>query len=116
MEYMETKRPATKKSEPSVSLFVFPHGGTMPFAELESHHITLLAGVGLFLLVMINRIRRSFNRSTRPGPRRSPRGNESPRRPRLPTVPANRQCDFVRLSASTEQEDWEVEMHDLARS
>jgi hypothetical protein len=86
----------------------------MALFALETHHITLLAGVGLFLLVIINRIRRSFNQPTRPGYEAAPRGTQRT----MPKNLAGQPIGSARLrsaSASKEQEDWEVEMHDLAR-
>jgi hypothetical protein len=97
------------------SSFIISRAGcTMPLFALETHHITLIAGIGLFLLVMINRIRRSFNQSTRPGYEASPRGIQRTSSRNLTGQPIG-SARLRSASASKEQEDWEVEMHDLAR-
>jgi len=86
----------------------------MPLIALQSHHITLLVGVGLFLLVMVNRIRRSFGQSSRAGYESAPRSSHRASAKNA-TSQAIGSARLRSAFAPKEQEAWEVEMHDLAR-
>jgi hypothetical protein len=84
----------------------------MTFAELTSSQIALLAGIGLFVFVLLRRTARTFKTSPPPSARTS--GDDSPRSRAPATLPIG-SARVRSVAGSAEQESWEVEMHELAR-
>jgi hypothetical protein len=87
----------------------------MSLLALQTNQVMLLAGIGLIVLVFVNRLRRGFVTDERPSRRHRP-SVTGPRRP-TDTRPGE-VIGSARLRSSTasnQQEAWEVEMHQLAR-
>jgi hypothetical protein len=87
----------------------------MVLLGMQINQVMLLAGVGLFVFVMINRLRRSFRSAGEAGARRS---WQNDRRPGQPVIGPREVTGGSRLrsaAAVPDHESWEVELHRLAR-
>jgi hypothetical protein len=84
----------------------------MTFADLTSSHIALLAGIGLFVFVILRRTARTFKMSPPPSPRFK---NDESMSNRAATILPLGSARVRSVAGSSEHEAWEVEMHELAR-
>jgi hypothetical protein len=88
----------------------------MVLLGMQINQVMLFAGVGLFVFVMINRLRRAFGKSS--GGTYADRSRQTDRRP---GQPARRPREIIAsarqrsAAALPEHESWEVEFHRLAR-
>jgi hypothetical protein len=83
---------------------------------MQINQVMLLFGVGLIVLVMINRVRRGFGQSGSQA--RSARAWRSDRRSTATIIGSREAIGSARVrsaTASPEHESWEVDMHRLAR-
>jgi hypothetical protein len=83
---------------------------------MQINQMMLFAGIGLFVLVMINWLRRGFGKTA--GRFYAGRTWQSERRPAQPTRGSRDVIGSARLrsaAALPEHESWEVELHHLAR-
>ncbi len=85
----------------------------MTFAELSSSQLALIAGIGLFVFVILRRTARAFKTSPAPS-RRYSRDDDSPRAAAATMLPLG-SARVRSVGGAAEQEAWEVEMHELAR-
>ncbi len=85
----------------------------MTFAELTPSQLALLAGIGLFVFVILRRTARTLKSSPAPSSRFS-RDDESPRSAAATMLPLG-SARVRSVGGAAEQEAWEVEMHELAR-
>jgi hypothetical protein len=84
----------------------------MTFAELSSSQVALLAGIGLFVFVILRRTARTFKTSPPPSPRFK---NDESMPSRAATMLPLGSARVRSAAGSSEHEAWEVEMHELAR-
>jgi hypothetical protein len=84
----------------------------MTFAELTSSQIALLAGIGLFVFVILRRTARTL-KSTPPASSRF--SNDDSSRNKTATMLPVGSARVRSAAGSSEHEAWEVEMHELAR-